>query len=50
MFDNRVALDTHLQETATTLDDVYAQEADGAWRLARARRLAQATLPPADAD
>ncbi|HSW19765.1 MAG TPA: rhodanese-like domain-containing protein [Ramlibacter sp.] len=49
VFDNRVALDTHLQETATTLDDVYGQEADGAWRLARARRLAQASQPPAEA-
>ncbi len=46
VFDNRVALDTHLRETARTLEDVYAQEADGAWRLARARRLAQATEPP----
>ncbi|MFC5498722.1 rhodanese-related sulfurtransferase [Caenimonas terrae] len=42
VFDNRVALDTHLQETASTLDDVYGQEPDGEWRLARARRLAQA--------
>ena len=47
VFDNRVAVDTHLQETATTLDDVYGQEADGEWRLARARRLAQATQIPA---
>ncbi|MDB5941070.1 MAG: hypothetical protein JWQ13_636 [Ramlibacter sp.] len=42
VFDNRVALDTRLQETATALEDVYAREADGAWRLARGRRLAQA--------
>ncbi|MEO7547204.1 MAG: rhodanese-like domain-containing protein [Ramlibacter sp.] len=42
VFDNRVALDTQLQETATTLDDVYLGEPDGAWRLARARRLADA--------
>jgi UPF0176 protein len=42
VFDNRVALDTRLQETATTLEDVYRAEADGAWRLARGRRLAQA--------
>ena len=42
VFDNRVALDTRLQETASTLDDVYRAEPDGAWRLARARRLAQA--------
>jgi UPF0176 protein len=42
VFDNRVALDTHLQQTATTLEDVYSAEPDGAWRLARARRLAAA--------
>ena len=41
VFDNRVALDTRLQETATTLEDVYGEEADGAWRLARGRRLAE---------
>ena len=39
VFDNRVALDTHLQETTTTLDDVYHPEGDDAWRLRRARRL-----------
>ncbi len=39
VFDNRVALDTRLQETATTLDDVYTGEPDGQWRLERARRL-----------
>lgn len=52
VFDNRVALDTHLQETATTLDDVYLGEPDGAWRLARARRLHEAgaePLPPSAA-
>ena len=38
VFDNRVALDTRLQESATTLDDVYGD--NDAWRLARARRLA----------
>ena len=37
VFDNRVALDTGLQETATSLEDVYGD--DEAWRLARARRL-----------
>ena len=41
VFDNRVALDTRLQETASTLEDVYGD--DDAWRLARARRLAQAS-------
>ncbi len=39
VFDNRVAVDTHLQEAATTLEDVYGD--DEAWRLARARRLDQ---------
>jgi UPF0176 protein len=42
VFDNRVALDTRLQETPTTLEDVYRDAPDGAWRLERARRLAQA--------
>ena len=39
VFDNRIALDTHLQETATTLEQVYDGEPDGEWRLQRARRL-----------
>ncbi|RZL07934.1 MAG: hypothetical protein EOP40_14645 [Rubrivivax sp.] len=39
VFDNRIALDTRLQETDTTAEDVYGGEPDGAWRLARARRL-----------
>ena len=39
VFDNRIALDTQLQETATTYDDVYAEEPDGEWRIARAKRL-----------
>ncbi len=42
VFDNRVALDTRLRETATALEDVYAGMPDGEWRLARARRLASA--------
>ena len=33
------AIDTKLQETATTYEDVYAEEPDGEWRIARARRL-----------
>ena len=40
VFDNRVALDTGLQETATSLAQVYTGAPDGAWRLARAQRLA----------
>jgi len=39
VFDNRIALDTTLHETATTLEQVYADEPDGDWRIARARRL-----------
>jgi UPF0176 protein len=38
VFDNRIALDTQLQETPTTAEQVYDDPAD-AWRLARARRL-----------
>ncbi len=40
VFDNRVALDTHLQETTTTAEQVYAGDPDEAWRLRRARQLA----------
>jgi UPF0176 protein len=39
VFDNRVALDTHLHETYTTVEDVYESEPDGAWRLERAKKL-----------
>jgi UPF0176 protein len=39
VFDNRVALDTKLQETATTVEDVYSGEPDGGWRLRRAKEL-----------
>jgi UPF0176 protein len=40
VFDNRVALDTGLHETATTAEQVFdATQPDEAWRLQRARRL-----------
>jgi UPF0176 protein len=39
VFDNRIALDTQLQETATTAAQVYAGDTDEAWRLQRAQRL-----------
>jgi UPF0176 protein len=39
VFDNRIALDTRLQETDTTLEEVYGGEPDWKWRLQRARRL-----------
>lgn len=43
VFDNRIALDTRLQQTATGPADVYdAAEPDEAWRLQRALRLAAA--------
>jgi UPF0176 protein len=42
VFDNRIALDTKLKQTSTTLEAVYEGEADGAWRIARAKRLREA--------
>ena len=42
VFDNRIALDTHLQETDTTAEQVYAGDPDEAWRLRRAQQLASA--------
>jgi UPF0176 protein len=40
VFDNRVALDTHLRETPATAGQVFdAAHPDEAWRLQRARRL-----------
>jgi UPF0176 protein len=44
VFDNRVALDTRLQESATTAEQVYRDSdeyPDEQWRLQRARRLAR---------
>ncbi len=40
VFDNRIALDAQLNETGTSAADVYAGDADEAWRLERAQRLA----------
>jgi UPF0176 protein len=42
VFDNRVALDTKLNETDTSVDEVYAESPDETWRLARAKRLDEA--------
>ena len=39
VFDNRIALDTRLMETGTTLEDVYDSARDGEWRMRRARLL-----------
>jgi UPF0176 protein len=42
VFDNRIALNTHLQETHTPPEQVFdTQHPDEAWRLQRARRLQQ---------
>jgi UPF0176 protein len=49
VFDNRIALDTALNETPTTLEDVYQGEPDGQWRMARARRLQAGVEPSAPA-
>lgn len=47
VFDNRIALDTQLKETATTAEQVYADgpepDPNNAWRLQRARRLDEST-------
>jgi UPF0176 protein len=40
VFDNRIALDSKLQETNTDIEDVYDEARDGAWRIERAKRLA----------
>jgi predicted sulfurtransferase/23S rRNA-/tRNA-specific pseudouridylate synthase len=39
VFDNRIAIDTKLKQTNTTIEQVYEAESDGAWRIARAERL-----------
>jgi UPF0176 protein len=43
VFDNRVAIDTHLCETSTTVQQVYNDAPDEAWRLVRAKRLDSVT-------
>ncbi|MBI2733437.1 MAG: hypothetical protein HYX44_09110 [Aquabacterium sp.] len=44
VFDNRVAVDTRLQETDTTADEVYRRDVpDELWRLERAHRLSAFT-------
>jgi UPF0176 protein len=40
VFDNRVSLDAALQPGSTSVAEVYRGDADEAWRLQRARRLA----------
>lgn len=42
VFDNRIALNTRLQQTRTTAEQVYQNDPQGAWRLRRAQRLAAA--------
>jgi len=43
VFDNRVAIDTQLHETPTTVEQVYNDAPDEAWRLVRAKRLDSVT-------
>ena len=45
VFDNRVALNTRLQETPTTAEEVFGHDPQEAWRLARAKRL-EDDVPP----
>jgi UPF0176 protein len=40
VFDNRVAIDSKLQETDTPVEEVYKDEPDSEWRINRALRLA----------
>jgi UPF0176 protein len=42
VFDNRVALDSRLQQVSVPLTSVYEGEPNGEWRLARAKRLLDA--------
>jgi UPF0176 protein len=49
VFDNRVAIDTHLRETPTTAQQVYNDAPDEAWRLVRAQRLDSVTPKSAPA-
>ncbi|MDM4766503.1 rhodanese-like domain-containing protein [Pelomonas sp. SE-A7] len=39
VFDKRIAIDPQREETATTAEQVFGDDPDEAWRLARARRL-----------
>ena len=41
VFDNRIAIDTKLQETGLRAEDVYDETQDGQWRLQRAKRLSK---------
>jgi UPF0176 protein len=46
VFDNRIALDSKLQETDTSIDDVYDEARDGKWRIERAKRLSGWAVGP----
>ena len=39
VFDNRIGLDVNLKQSAATATEVFADEPDAAWRIARAQRL-----------
>jgi hypothetical protein len=49
VFDNRHSLDASLQQGSATLEQIYA-DPDDAWRLTRARRLAETPQQNDDAD
>ena len=46
VFDNRVALNTRLEETGTRAEDVYGDAPDESWRLKRAQRLGAVAPSP----
>ena len=43
VFDNRIALDTHLQQSGATVEQAFEGQPDAEWRIARAKRLATDT-------
>jgi predicted sulfurtransferase/16S rRNA U516 pseudouridylate synthase RsuA-like enzyme len=46
VFDNRLALNKRLEQTQTTPEQVFANEPDAAWRIARAKKLLAAAATP----
>jgi tRNA pseudouridine32 synthase / 23S rRNA pseudouridine746 synthase len=50
VFDNRVALNTRLEETGTRAEEVYGDAPDEQWRLKRAQRLGALTPSPSQGE
>jgi UPF0176 protein len=46
VFDNRLALNTQLQQSKITPEQVYAKEPDAQWRIARAKKLLDSAAEP----